>query len=97
MQCRTAKHRRKLDQLANAVRTEVEMAKEAGWQLMAYYRMVNRRRRERVPKYFDDDTDKNYRPEFASISVGQYHAGPVGASASAASPSGRAPNSPPAG
>ena len=44
--------------------TNVEMAKEAGWQLMGYYRMVNRRRRERVPRYFDDDEDRNYRPMF---------------------------------
>lgn len=69
----------KLDQLANAFRTEVEMAREAGWQLMAYYRMVNRRRRERVPRYFDDETEKNYRPEFATVNVGQYHVGPLGA------------------
>ena len=67
----------RLDQLANALRTEAEMAKEAGWQLMAYYRMVNRRRREHVPRYFDHDTEKNYQPEFVEVTVGQFHKGAV--------------------
>lgn len=72
----------KLDALANAFRTEVEMAKEGGWQLMAYYRMINRRRRDRVPQYFDDDTNKNYRPEFAHVrEAAQYHASPETAGA----------------
>lgn len=67
----------KLDGLGNAFRTEVEMAKESGHSLMAYYRSVNRRWREKVPRYFDDDEDKNYRPDFAPVrEVVQYHAGP---------------------
>jgi hypothetical protein len=65
----------RLDQLANAVRTEVEMAKEAGWQLMAYYRMVNRRGREQVPAYYDDDNDKNHRPAFVEVITTQIHGG----------------------
>lgn len=85
----------KLDQLANALRTEVEMAKEAGWQLMAYYRMVNRRKRVRVPNYFDDATDPNYRPEFVSVTVGQYHNGPAAQAPPTPSPE-RTPDNPPA-
>lgn len=54
----------RIERLRSMLATDVEMIKEAGWQLMAYYRMVNRRRRERVPSYFDDDEDKNYRPQF---------------------------------
>jgi len=57
----------KLDQWANTFRTEVEMLKETGWGLMAYYRKVNRRRREKVPRYFDDDADKNYLPAFVAL------------------------------
>lgn len=68
----------RLDELANAFRTEAEIVKEAGWELMAYYRMVNRRRREQVPRYFDDDADKNYQPEFVKVIVGQYHDGASG-------------------
>ena len=55
----------------NVLRTRLvwssEFAKEAGWQLMAYYRTVNRRRRTSpVPKYFDDENDHNHRPVFIS-------------------------------
>jgi hypothetical protein len=64
----------KLDQWANAFRTEVEMLKETGWGLMAYYRKVNRRHREKVPRYFDNDSDKNHFPQFATVrEIGQYH------------------------
>lgn len=78
-QCRTRMRRieGRLDQLANTLRTEVEMLKEAGWQLMAYYRMVNRRKRAQVPHYFDHDADKNYQPAFVDITLEQYHRGAV--------------------
>ncbi len=63
-----------LDQWANTFRTEVEILKETGWGLMAFYRKVNRRRREKMPRYFDDDTDKNHFPEFAAVQdIAQYH------------------------
>ena len=51
-----------------------EMLKETGWGLMAYYRKINRRRRDTVPRYFDDDTDKNHFPAFAAVrEIAQYH------------------------
>ena len=72
----------RLDQWATEFETEVEMLKQAGWSLMAYYRNVNRRhRKEKAPNYFDDDTDKNHRPEFVKVrEVGQYHVGAMRAS-----------------
>ncbi|MGH7961799.1 MAG: hypothetical protein ACRERD_08230 [Candidatus Binatia bacterium] len=71
----------KLDQWANAFRTEVEMLKQAGWGLMAYYRKVNRRRRDTVPGYFDNDSDKNHLPAFVAVrEIGQYHTSGVPAS-----------------
>jgi hypothetical protein len=43
-----------------------------GWQLIAYYRTINRRRRPRVPRYFDNESDKNHKPEFVSVPIEEY-------------------------
>lgn len=59
-----------LNRLTGQVLAQMEMLKESGWQLIARYRMVNRRKRSAVPRYFDDDTDKNYRPEFVAVHIG---------------------------
>lgn len=64
----------KVDQWANTFRTEVEMLKETGWGLMAYYRKINRRHRENVPRYFDNESEKNHFPTFAAIQeIEQHH------------------------
>ena len=59
--------RGELHKLAEELRSAVELAKERGWQLIGYYRMVNRRYRPSPPAYFDDETDKNHRPAFADV------------------------------
>lgn len=60
-----------LGQLDNDLRTEVEMAKEQGWEQMWFYRAVNRRGRDQVPKYFDDEAQKNHRPPFVEVTLAQ--------------------------
>lgn len=57
----------RLRQLESRLHADAEIAKESGWQLIAYYRMINRRQRQSVPRYFDDDSNRNYRPEFATL------------------------------
>ena len=52
--------------------TEIDMFKQSGWALMAYYRNLNRRRRPRVPRYFDNESDKNHKPEFVSVPIEEY-------------------------
>ena len=56
-----------LGRLKEELRTAVELAKEKGWQLIGYYRIINRRYRPSPPQYFDDETDANHRPLFAKI------------------------------
>ena len=68
----------RLDQLANQFRIEADMLKEHGWQLMAYYRMLNRRGRQKVPNYFDDPADPNHKPPFVDVDVAQFHTGASG-------------------
>jgi hypothetical protein len=55
-----------LEQLAEELRSVAELAKERGWQLIGYYRMVNRRYRLSPPAYFDNAADENHRPQFVS-------------------------------
>jgi hypothetical protein len=65
-----------LDQWTTEFETEVQMYKQSGWSLIALYRNVNRRHRNGVPKYFDDDNHKNYHPEFVKVrEVKQFHLG----------------------
>jgi hypothetical protein len=45
----------------------VELAKEKGWELIGYYRMVLRRYHPAPPRYFDDESDKNHHPQFAEL------------------------------
>jgi hypothetical protein len=56
--------------MAEEFRSEVELAKERGWQRIGHYRMVNRRHRPSSPAYRDNEADKNHRPEFLDIDVG---------------------------
>lgn len=56
-----------LTRLRSDFETTVELAKEKGRGLIAYYRMVLRRYHPRPPKYFDDEADKNHQPEFSDI------------------------------
>jgi len=55
-----------LDQIVATLRAETEMAREAGTELVSYYRMLNRRRREAWPRYFDDPAEAAHRPQFAT-------------------------------
>jgi hypothetical protein len=56
-----------LEALAEEFRSAMELAKERGWQRIGYYRMVNRRYRPTPPAYFDNETDKNHRPQFVDV------------------------------
>lgn len=57
-----------LKAFAEEFRSEMELAKERGWQRIGYYRMVNRRYRPSPPAYFDDGADKNHQPQFLDMS-----------------------------
>lgn len=57
----------KLNELAVVSAAEMEATKQTGLALIAYYRRVNRRRRSRVPRYFDDESAPNHSPPFASV------------------------------
>lgn len=67
----------KVNRLVSDCEARAEMAKESGWQLIAYYRMVNRRRRSSAPHYFDDPADTNYKPEFVDAKLGAEQNEPV--------------------
>ena len=56
----------KLKEFAAEFRCEAELARERGWQHIGYYRMVNRRYRPSPPAYFDNEADKNHRPQFVN-------------------------------
>ena len=77
-----------LDQWATEFESEIEMFKQGGWSLMAYYRSINERHRKApAPNYFNDGADSLYHPEFLKVrEVGQYHGGATKLSASQAGP-----------
>lgn len=55
-----------LRQLHSDLSTDVEILKEQGLERIFHYRSVNRRGREKVPRYFDSD-DRNHEPTFVEI------------------------------
>lgn len=59
--------RGRLNKLASKLVHDAQLAHEAGHQAIAYYRGVNRRGRQDVPPYFDDEAAKNHRLTFVDV------------------------------
>jgi len=72
---RISKIEGKLDHWATEFEAEVNIWKENGRSLMAFYRNVNRRyRKEKAPNYFDDPNEENHNPNFVQVrKVSQFH------------------------
>lgn len=65
-----------LGQLAAGLRAEAEMAKEAGLELIAYYRLLNRRGRDSCPRYYDEPSEPAHEPQFV-VADADWHATPL--------------------
>ncbi len=63
-----------LGQLIASLRAEAEMAKEAGLELVSFYRLLNRRGRDSCPRYYDDPSEPAHRPEFVTVDPDWRHA-----------------------
>jgi hypothetical protein len=74
-QAEIAKLRGRLNTLAAQLVHDVQLAHEAGHQVIAYYRGVNRRGRLEVPKYFDDESAVNHRVKFADVTPERFDEG----------------------
>ena len=66
-----------LNGLAERLVHQVNMLHEGGHQAIAFYRAHNRRGRQEVPAYYDDDRDRNHYVSFVEVSAEHFDEEPA--------------------